>query len=337
MHAVTVTSSGGPEVMSWAEVADLPFPGPGEVAIDVVASAVNRADLLQRQGFYPPPPGASPVLGLECSGLVAAVGDGVTAWQVGDEVCALLSGGGYATRVNVPATQVLAAPAGVSLVEAAGLPEVAATVHSTVFGLAGLSDGEVFLVHGGASGIGTFAIQAVRALRPSVTIVTTAGSSAKLARVRELGADLAISYRDDDFVARVKEATDGRGADVILDNMGGSYLARNVDALAVEGRIVVIGLQGGRKGELNLGTLLAKRGGVHAVSLRGRPDAQKAAIVAAVREQFWPAVEAGMIRPVVDRVVPIERVADAHRHVEDLGHVGKVLLAVNLSYSESLK
>ncbi len=315
--------------MSWAEVDDLASPGPDEVAIDVVASAVNRADLLQRQGFYPPPPGASDVLGLECSGRIAEVGDAVTAWRPGDEVCALLSGGGYAARVNVPASHVLPVPAGVSLVDAAGLPEVAATVYSTVFGLAGLGDGEVFLVHGGASGIGTFAIQAVRALRGSVMIVTTAGSPAKLARVRELGADLAISYREEDFVARVREATDGRGADVILDNMGGSYLARNVDALAVEGRIVVIGLQGGRKGELNLGALLTKRGVVHAASLRARPDAQKTAIVAGVREQLWPAVEAGAIRPVIDRVVPIEKVAEAHRHIEDLGHVGKVVLAVN--------
>nr|WP_255738580.1 NAD(P)H-quinone oxidoreductase [Frankia sp. CiP3] len=328
-------SPGGPEVMSWAEVADLPLPGPGEVAIEVAASAVNRADLLQRQGLYPPPPGASQVLGLECSGRVAAVGDGVTAWRVDDEVCALLSGGGYATRVNVPAAQVLPVPAGVSLVAAAGLPEVAATVCSTVFGLAGLSDGEVFLVHGGASGIGTFAIQAARALRPSTTIVTTAGSPVKLARVRELGADCAVSYRDEDFVARLKEFTDGRGADVILDNMGASYLARNVAALAVEGRLVVIGLQGGGRGELNLGMLLAKRGVVHAVSLRGRPEAQKAAIVAAVRERLWPAVEAGAIMPIVDRVFPIERVADAHRHVEALGHVGKVLLALPGSeYSE---
>ncbi len=315
--------------MSWAEVDDLASPGPDEVAIDVVASAVNRADLLQRQGFYPPPPGASDVLGLECSGRIAEVGDAVTAWRPGDEVCALLSGGGYAARVNVPASHVLPVPAGVSLVDAAGLPEVAATVYSTVFGLAGLGDGEVFLVHGGASGIGTFAIQAVRALRGSVMIVTTAGSPAKLARVRELGADLAISYREEDFVARVREATDGRGADVILDNMGGSYLARNVDALAVEGRIVVIGLQSGRKGELNLGALLTKRGVVHAASLRARPDAQKTAIVAGVREQLWPAVEAGAIRPVIDRVVPIEKVAEAHRHIEDLGHVGKVVLAVN--------
>ncbi|WP_131784679.1 NAD(P)H-quinone oxidoreductase [Protofrankia symbiont of Coriaria ruscifolia] len=329
MRAVTVASFGAPEVMSWVEVDDLAPPGPDEVAIDVVASAVNRADLLQRQGFYPPPPGASAVLGLECSGRIAAVGAGVTAWRPGDEVCALLSGGGYATSVNVPASHVLPVPAGVSLLEAAGLPEVAATVYSTVFGLAGLRDGEVFLVHGGASGIGTFAIQAVRALRPSSTIATTAGSPAKLDRVRELGADLTISYRDEDFVDRVRETTGGRGADVILDNMGGSYLARNVEVLAVEGRIVVIGLQGGRKGELNLAALLAKRGTVHAVSLRARPDAQKAVIVAGVREQIWPAIEAGAVRPVIDRVVPIEKVAEAHQRVEEFGHVGKVVLAVD--------
>ena len=314
--------------MSWSEVPDLPPPAPGEVAIDVVATAVNRADVLQRKGFYPPPPGASDILGLECSGRVAALGEGVTEFAVGDEVCALLAGGGYASRVNVPAGQVLPVPAGVDTVTAAGLPEVACTVHSTVFGRAALADGEVFLVHGGASGIGTFAIQAVRALRPSSMIATTAGTPEKLARCRELGADLAISYRDDDFVARVREATDGRGADVILDNMGAAYLERNVEALAQDGRLVVIGLQGGVRGQLNLNALLSKRGSVHALSLRARPAEQKAEIVAAVREQVWPQVEAGRIRPVIDRVLPITEVARAHQVLEDLGHVGKIILTV---------
>ncbi|OHV33007.1 zinc-binding alcohol dehydrogenase [Pseudofrankia sp. EUN1h] len=328
MYAVTMTSPGGPEVLEWREVDDPAGPGPGEVAIDVVATAVNRADLLQRQGFYAPPPGASDILGLECSGRVAALGPGVEGWAVGDEVCALLSGGGYSTRVVVPAGQVLPVPAGVDLVTAGGLPEVTSTVYSTVFQRAALADGETFLVHGGASGIGTFAIQAVRALRPKAFIATTAGTPDKLARCRELGADLAISYRDDDFVARVKDATGGRGADVILDNMGAKYLARNVDALAPDGRLVVIGLQGGVKAELNLSALLVKRASVHAMSLRHRPAEQKAAIVAGVRAEVWPAFTAGSIRPVIDRVLPLPEAAEAHRVVDSLGHVGKVLLRV---------
>ncbi|MDT3441813.1 MULTISPECIES: NAD(P)H-quinone oxidoreductase [unclassified Pseudofrankia] len=326
MHAVTMKSPGGPEVLEWHEVEDPAGPGPGEVAIEVVATAVNRADLIQRQGFYAPPPGASDILGLECSGRVAALGPGVEGWAVGDEVCALLAGGGYATRVVVPAGQVLPVPDGVDLVTAGGLPEVTSTVYSTVFQRAALADGETFLVHGGASGIGTFAIQAVRALRPKAFIATTAGTPDKLARCRELGADVAISYRDDDFVARVKDATGGRGADVILDNMGAKYLARNVDVLAPDGRLVVIGLQGGIKAELNLSALLVKRGAVHAMSLRHRPAEQKATIVAGVRAEVWPAFAAGSVRPVIDRVLPLPDAAEAHRVVESLGHVGKVLL-----------
>jgi NADPH2:quinone reductase len=314
--------------MSWTRVNDLPAPGPGEVLLDIVATAVNRADLLQRQGLYPPPAGASPIIGMECSGRVAAVGAGVTAWRPGDETCALLAGGGYATQVLVPAGQLLPVPAGVDLVAAAGLPEVAATVYSTVFQLAAIADGEVFLVHGGASGIGTFAIQAVRALRPKATIATTAGSAEKLARCRELGADVAISYRDEDFVDRLRKATAGRGADVILDIMGASYLARNIAALAMDGRLVVIGMQGGLKAELNLGALLAKRGTVSAVSLRGRSEHMKAAIIAGVRADLWPALAAGAIRPVIDRVLPITDVATAHRLLEGFGHVGKVVLTM---------
>ncbi|WP_163548480.1 NAD(P)H-quinone oxidoreductase [Candidatus Frankia nodulisporulans] len=331
MRAVTMSTFGGPEVMSVQTVADPPPPGPGEVTLDVVATAVNRADLLQRQGFYAPPPGASQILGLECSGRVAAVGPEVVGLEVGDEVCALLSGGGYATRVTVPAGQVLPVPAGVSLVEAAGLPEVAATVHSTVFGVAGLRDGEVFCVHGGASGIGTFAIQAVRALRPACVVATTAGSPAKLERVRALGAHLAVSYRDEDFVEVIRAATDGHGADVILDNMGAAYLPRNVALLATGGRLVVIGLQGGVKGELNLSVLLGKRAAVHAASLRARPAGEKAAIVAAVRAEVWPAVESGGIRPVIDRVLPLAEVVEAHQLLADLGHVGKVILTMPTS------
>ncbi|HEV7870405.1 MAG TPA: NAD(P)H-quinone oxidoreductase, partial [Modestobacter sp.] len=268
MHAVTIPQPGGPEVLTWAEVPD-PVCGPGEVLVDVAATAVNRADLLQRQGFYPPPRGASDILGLECSGIVSEVGAGVTQWSVGDEVCALLSGGGYAERVAVPAGQLLPRPSGVELATAAALPEVACTVWSNVFLLAGLARGDTFLVHGGSSGIGTMAIQL--AARAGARVFTTAGTAAKLAFCRELGAEVAINYRDEDFVDRVKEATGGAGVDVILDNMGAKYLARNVDALAVGGRLVVIGMQGGTKAELDLGRLLGKRASVHATTLRSRP------------------------------------------------------------------
>src|SRR3954465_5187385 len=265
MRAVIVTEPGGPEALTWGEVPD-PVCGPGEVIVDVAATAVNRADLLQRQGFYPPPPGASELLGLECSGVISEVGDGVTEWSVGDEVCALLAGGGYAERVAVPAGQLLPRPSGVELATAAGLPEGPCTVWSNVFLLAGLRHGESFLVHGGSSGIGTMAIQL--AVRAGARVFTTAGSEAKLDFCRELGAEVGINYRDEDFVERVKEATEGAGVDVILDNMGAKYLARNLESLAVGGRLVSIGMQGGTKAELDLGKLMAKRASVHATTLR---------------------------------------------------------------------
>jgi putative PIG3 family NAD(P)H quinone oxidoreductase len=300
--------------------------GEGDVVIDVVATAVNRADLLQRQGVYPPPPGASKVLGLECSGRVSAVGPGVTRWQVGDEVAALLSGGGYAERVSVPAGQVLPIPAGIDLRTAAALPEVAATVWSNVFMLAGLQRGETLLVHGGSSGIGTMATQLAVALGARVAV--TAGTAQKLERCRELGAEILVNYRESDFVEAVRAATDGHGADVVLDNMGAAYLGRNVDVLAVNGRLVVIGLQGGVKGELDLAKLLARRGAVLATSLRARPLAEKAAIVAAVEEHVWPLLTDGTVRPVVHEVFALADVRDAHRCVEDSSHVGKVLLEI---------
>jgi putative PIG3 family NAD(P)H quinone oxidoreductase len=323
VKAVTILEPGGPEVLVWTDVPD-PEAGPGEVLIDVVASAVNRADVMQREGHYPPPAGAPPYPGLECSGRIGAVGEGVTGWSVGAEVCALLSGGGYAERVAVPAGQVLPVPAGVSLVEAAALPEVVCTVWSNVFMLAALQREETLLVHGGSSGIGTMAIQLARNL--GARVVVTAGSPEKLERCRELGADVAVNYRDEDFVEAVREATDGRGADVILDNMGAKYLGRNVDALAPNGRLVVIGLQGGTRGELDLGLLLRKRAAVLATSLRARPPAEKAAIVASVRENVWPLLAAGTVRPVVDRVLPMAEAAQAHRVLESSAHVGKVLL-----------
>lgn len=326
MRAVTITEPGGPEVLTWGEVPD-PVCGSGEVIVDVVATAVNRADLLQRQGNYSPPPGATEVLGLECSGIISEVGEGVTGWTVGDEVCALLAGGGYAERVAVPAPQLLPRPSGVELATAAALPEVTCTVWSNVFMLAGLRRGDTFLVHGGSSGIGTMAIQL--AARAGARVLTTAGTAAKLDVCRELGADVGINYRDEDFVERVRQATDGRGVDVVLDNMGATYLARNVDALATGGRLVVIGMQGGRKAELDLGKLLAKRASVHATALRSRPvdgPGGKAEIVAAVRHDVWPDVERGTIRPIVDRRLPMSRSAEAHQVVEASEHVGKVLL-----------
>src|SRR5919206_4927622 len=326
MRAVTVREPGGPEVLGWGEVPD-PVCRPGGVVIDVAATAVNRADLLQRQGHYPPPPGASEILGLECSGVVSEVGDGVTDWSAGDEVCALLSGGGYAERVAVPAGQVLPKPAGVELATAAALPEVTCTVWSNVFLLAGLTRGERFLVHGGSSGIGTMAIQL--AARAGARVFTTAGTAAKLDVCRELGADVGINYREEDFVERVQEETGGAGVDVVLDNMGAKYLARNVDALAVGGRLVSIGMQGGTKAELDLGKLMSKRASVHATTLRARPatgPGGKSEIVAAVRRDVWPDVERGVVRPVVDRRLPMSRAADAHALVEASEHIGKVLL-----------
>lgn len=309
----------------WDEVPD-PVPGEGEVLVEVAASAVNRADLLQRQGFYDPPPGASPYPGLECSGRIAALGAGVSGWAVGDEVCALLSGGGYAEKVAVPAGQLLPVPEGVGLDKAAALPEVTCTVWSNVFMIAHLRPGETLLVHGGASGIGTMAIQLAKAVGAKVAV--TAGSKEKLDFCAELGADVLINYREQDFVEEIKAATDGAGADVILDNMGAKYLDRNVKALAVNGRLAIIGMQGGIKGELNIATLLGKRGAVTATSLRARPAGEKAAIVAAVREHVWPLVSAGHVRPVVDRELPMSDAAAAHRVLEESGNIGKVLLTL---------
>ncbi|MEV5768906.1 NAD(P)H-quinone oxidoreductase [Micromonospora sp. NPDC052213] len=322
MRAMTIPEPGGPDALVWSEVPD-PEPGPGEVVVDVRATAVNRADLLQRQGHYPPPPGAPAYPGLECSGVISATGPDVAGWEVGQEVCALLAGGGYAERVAVPAGQLLPVPAGVDLVDAAALPEVACTVWSNVVQLARLAKGETLLLHGGGSGIGTFAVQLGVAL--GATVVVTA-RAAKHERLRELGATHTIDYREQDFVEEVRRVTDGRGADVILDIMGASYLPRNVAALATDGRLVVIGMQGGRKGELDLGALLAKRGTVAATALRSRPREQKAEIVRGVRQQVWPLVEAGAVRPIVDRRLPITEAAQAHRLVESSDHVGKVLL-----------
>ena len=323
MRAVVITEPGEPEVLRWLEVPD-PVPGPGEVVIEVAASGVNRADLMQREGRYPPPPGAPPYPGLECSGRVRSVGDGVTGWRAGDEVCALLAGGGYAEQVVVPAGQLLPVPAGVDVTEAAAFPETACTVYANVFQLAGLTSGETLLVHGGSSGIGTMAIQLGKAF--GARVACTAGSPEKLARCRELGADVAINYREEDFVAALLDATGGAGADVILDIMGASYLARNLAALATGGRLAIIGRQGGSRAEIDLGVLQGKRASVHATTLRARPANEKAAVVAAVHDHVWPLIDAGKVSAVIDRKLPMSQAAQAHRVMAASEHIGKIVL-----------
>jgi putative PIG3 family NAD(P)H quinone oxidoreductase len=327
VRAVVVSEPGGPEVLEVREVPD-PTPEPDEVVLDVAATAVNRADLLQRQGHYPPPPGASPYLGMECSGTISAIGASIVGWRVGDEVCALLAGGGYAEKVAVPMGQLLPVPERVSLVDAAALPEVTCTVWSMVFGpYAGrLQPGERLLVHGGSSGVGTMAIQVAHAR--GAIVYATAGTPRKVTVCRSLGAEVAINYRDEVFEERIASETGSRGVDVVLDNMGAAYLGRNVEALGLGGRLIVLGLQGGVKGELNLGALLAKRLTVHAAGLRGRPSSEKAAIVAETQANVWPLIESGAVRPVIDRVLNLDDAAEAHRLVESSEHIGKVLLRV---------
>jgi putative PIG3 family NAD(P)H quinone oxidoreductase len=323
MRAVTAPTPGGVDAL---QVVDrpMPEPAPGEVLIRVSAAGVNRADLLQRQGHYDPPPGSTDVLGLECSGDIVAVGEGVTDLQPGEHVCALLTGGGYAEYVAVPAGQVAIAPGGVSLVDAGGLMEVAATVWSNVFMIGKLRHGETLLVHGGGSGIGTMAIQLGKAF--GARVVVTVGSEEKAAFCRELGADLTINYREHDFVDVMK--AEGLKADVILDIMGAKYLAANVKALATSGRLVIIGLQGGIKAELNLGLLLSKRAAVMATSLRARPVSEKSAIVSAMVAQVWPLLADGTVRPIVHATYPLEDVRSAHQELEDSTHTGKVLLTL---------
>ena len=319
MHAIVIDQPGGPDALVWSEVSD-PSPQEGEVVIDITAAGVNRADVSQRQGHYPPPPGAPPYPGLECSGVISAVGPGVSGHSVGERVCALLAGGGYAERVAVPAGQLLPIPRGLSLQEAAALPEVACTVWSNVVDIAGLRKGETLLVHGGGGGIGTFAIQLGRALGATVLVTARAHKHDQL---KALGADHAIDYTSADFVAETQSLG---GADVILDIIGAKYLERNVQALKPDGRLAVIGLQGGRRAELDLGALMAKRASVSATTLRARPVPDKARIVRGVRERVWPLVDAGDIRPIIDRALPMSEAADAHRLMEASDHLGKILL-----------
>ena len=314
--------------LSWLEMPDV-APQDGEVLIKVSAAGVNRADLLQAAGKYPPPPGASGILGLEVSGTIAGVGDGVTSWSNGQQVCALLAGGGYAEYVAVPAGQVMPVPDTVGLHHAAGLPEVACTVWSNLAMTAHLSAGQLVLIHGGASGVGTHAIQVARALDSRVAV--TAGSARKLDLCAELGAEITISYRDEDFVERVRAETGGAGADVILDIMGAAYLDRNVDALATDGRLIVIGMQGGTKGELNLGKLMAKRARVVGTALRSRPvrgPGSKSAIVEEVVANVWPLIADSSVRPVIGAEFPIQQARAAHQLVGSGEVSGKVLLRV---------
>jgi putative PIG3 family NAD(P)H quinone oxidoreductase len=327
MKAVYISEPGGPEALVVREVPS-PVPGTGEVLIDVVAAGLNRADVQQRKGHYPPPPGASDIPGLEVSGRIAGFGPGVTKpFSVGDKVVALLAGGGYAQQVAVPAGQVLRVPDGIDLVTAAALPEVAATVYSNLIMTAQLQPGETVLIHGATGGIGTMAIQLAKAF--GAVVATTAGTAEKVGTAKAfLGADIAINYAEEDFPASLRAQNGGKGADVILDVVGAKYLAQNVDALADYGRLVVIGLQGGAKGELDLGKLLSKRAAIIATALRPRPVEEKAVIMDAVRDAVWPLLTDGRIRPLVAKTFPLDQVVAAHRYFDSGDHVGKILLVL---------
>lgn len=325
MRAIVAES---PEKLVWQDVPDVTA-GPGEVLIKVAAAGVNRADVLQAAGKYPPPPGASETIGMEVGGTVADVGTGVTEWAAGQEVCALLAGGGYAEYVAVPVGQVMPVPPTVNLVDSAALPEVACTVWSNLVMTARLTPGQLLLIHGGASGIGSHAIQVARALGARVAV--TAGSPEKLQLCRELGAQITVDYRDEDFVARLKEETDGAGADVILDIMGAAYLDRNIDALATDGQLVIIGMQGGVKAELNVAKLLAKRARVIGTTLRARPVTgtnSKSAIAAAVTASVWPMIAGDRVRPVIGTRLPIQQAGEAHQLMLSGKTFGKILLTV---------
>ncbi len=325
MKAVVISEFGDPDVLRLAEVPD-PTVRTGEVLIDVAAAGVNRADLLQRAGHYPPPAGAPDWPGTEVSGTISAVGAEVDHWTPGDQVCALISGGGYAERVAVPQDQVLPMPKGVDLVDGAALPEVTATVWSNVFMAAGLRPGEVLLIHGGSSGTGTMAIQL--ATQVGAKVAVTCGTAEKLESCRELGAQILINYKEQDFGQALKEATDGHGADVVLDNMGASFLARNLAALAYGGRIVVIGMQGGAKTEINLNHLMQRRAALIATTLRTRPAEEKATIVDSMGQHVWPLLSSGVVKPVIHARLPLAEAAQAHRLMAGSQHVGKILLTV---------
>jgi putative PIG3 family NAD(P)H quinone oxidoreductase len=323
MRAVVVAEPGGPEQLHVEQRPD-PHAAGGQIVLRVAAAGINRADLLQRQGFYPPPPGASDVLGLEASGVIEEVGAGVTGFTIGDKVMALLEGGGYAELAAVRATQVVHVPDSIDLIHAGGIPEVFITAHDALFTRGRLTHGETVLIHGGGGGVGTAAIQLAR--QHGCRVLVTAGSAAKLERCIELGADTGINYSTEDFVARTRELTDGRGADVVLDIMGASYLERNIDVVATDGRVVVIGMQGGTHSDIDLGVMMRRRVSLISTALRARPGDQKAAIVAAFAADVVPPLADGRIRPVIDRVLPFDDAADAHRLMESGDAVGKIVL-----------
>lgn len=325
MKAVTFERVGPPEMLSIGQRA-IPVPAAGEVLIRVVATAMNFADLLQRQGNYSNHANLNPVLGLECAGTIAALGEGVTNWQTGDSVCALLNGGGYAEFVAVPAGHVLPVPAGMTFEHAAALPEAACTVWSNVVDLAELKAGETLLVHGGMGGVGSMAIQVARGL--GATVLCSAGSAEKLSFATQLGVSRGVNYRDEDFVAVVRDYTDGKGVDVILDVMGAGYLPRNIDALAIDGRIAMIGLQSGRDGQIPLGIMMKKRASLFTTSLRDRPISARTRIVDGVKADIWPLIDKGAVRPIVDQVFPLNEVVEAHRYMESGRHSGKIVISI---------
>ncbi|WP_029353206.1 NAD(P)H-quinone oxidoreductase [Bosea sp. 117] len=325
MTAIAIPTPGGPEALV-PQTRPVPVPRAGQILVRVAAAGVNRPDVMQRKGFYPPPPGAPDIPGLEIAGTVAALGEGVTSWKIGDEVCALVSGGGYAEYCVAEAGAALPVPAGLSLVEAAALPETFFTVWTNVFDLAGLKAGESFLVHGGTSGIGTTAIQLAKAF--GAKVFTTAGSAEKCAVCRDLGADLAIDYKTQDFVTEIKQATGGKGVNVILDMVGGSYIARNYEAASPQGRIVQIAFMEGSKVQIDYMRLMLKRLSHMGSTLRSRPDAEKAAIAASLKAKVWPLIAAGTVKPVMDQSFPLTDAAGAHARMESSAHIGKIMLTV---------
>ena len=325
MRYIDLPAFGGVEAMRLADGA-LPMPGAHDVLIEVAYAGVNRPDVAQRMGRYNAPPGASPVMGLEVAGTIVAAGKGVAQWKVGDAVCALTPGGGYAEFVSAPAAHCLAIPRGLGMLEAAALPENFFTVWVNVFDTLRLSEGETFLVHGGSSGIGLTAIQLAKAF--GATVFTTAGSDEKAAFCRQVGADHAINYRTHDFEAEIGAIVGKSGVDVILDMVGGDYINRNLRLLATEGRLGFIAFLQGGKAEVDFGRVMLKRQTITGSTLRARPDAQKAAIAAALQEKVWPLIESGAVKPVIHEVFPLERVADAHRLMESSRHIGKIMLEV---------
>jgi putative PIG3 family NAD(P)H quinone oxidoreductase len=323
VFAITQKDFGGPETLVWEKVAD-PRPEPGEVIIDITSTAVNRADLLQREGNYPPPTGATDILGLECAGTIVSVGAALTMDRIGERVTALLNGGGYAQKVAIPLGQVMSVPEGISILDAGALPEVACTVWSNLTKVLQLREASTILIHGGGSGIGTFAIQVAKVLGAKVAV--TAGSQEKLNTCASLGADILINYKEQDFVDVIRDTWGG--TDTILDNMGGSYLSKNVEALKRNGHLAIIGMQGGTKVDFQIDQLLRKNGTITATSLRGRPEPEKSMICREVEKIVWPWITDGTIKQVIDRVVPIQEAGDAHKILEAGEATGKIVLQV---------